>query len=155
RARTGDAHRPRPPPRSRRADRAGYSSRAHAGLGHPGRGEGGRHGRAGTADAVARGDEDGAPDPRPRQRSGGHAARRGGPAGRVGRRARRRRRTMTDEVIDAATRRPMDPFVRIAVDGGVAMITMDSPSNRNALSRRLVAELRDTIAGALADDAVR
>lgn len=49
----------------------------------------------------------------------------------------------------------MDPFVRIAVDGGVAMITMDSPSNRNALSRRLVAELRDTIAGALADDAVR
>src|ERR671936_370325 len=49
----------------------------------------------------------------------------------------------------------MDPLVRVAADGGVATITMDSPHNRNALSRRLVAELREALESALADDGVR
>lgn len=35
---------------------------------------------------------------------------------------------------------------------GVAVITLDSPHNRNALSRRLVAELADAVARATADD---
>lgn len=34
-----------------------------------------------------------------------------------------------------------DPLVRVEVTGGVATITLDSPSNRNALSRRLVHDL--------------
>jgi len=49
----------------------------------------------------------------------------------------------------------MDPLVRLADDGGVATITLDSPRNRNALSRRLVAELRETLTAALGDDGVR
>jgi len=49
----------------------------------------------------------------------------------------------------------MDPLVRLASEGGVATITMDSPRNRNALSRRLVAELRETLTAALGDDGVR
>lgn len=44
----------------------------------------------------------------------------------------------------------MSALVRIDVDGGVATITLDSQHNRNALSRRLVAEL-----AACLDDAER
>lgn len=49
----------------------------------------------------------------------------------------------------------MEPLVRLAADGGVATITLDSPRNRNALSRRLVAELRETLVTTLGDDRVR
>jgi methylglutaconyl-CoA hydratase len=49
----------------------------------------------------------------------------------------------------------MDPLVRLADDGGVATITLDSPRNRNALSRRLVSELREALTAALGDDGVR
>jgi methylglutaconyl-CoA hydratase len=38
---------------------------------------------------------------------------------------------------------------------GVATLTLDSPANRNALSRALRAQLRQALADALADDAVR
>ena len=38
---------------------------------------------------------------------------------------------------------------------GVAVLTLDSPHNRNALSRRLVTELLEGLAAAEADDAVR
>ena len=41
------------------------------------------------------------------------------------------------------------------VSDGVAVLTLDSPHNRNALSRRLVAELLDGLGSAEADDAVR
>jgi enoyl-CoA hydratase/carnithine racemase len=46
-------------------------------------------------------------------------------------------------------------LVHLAVDGAVATITLDSPRNRNALSRQLVTELADRLARAEADDAVR
>jgi methylglutaconyl-CoA hydratase len=49
----------------------------------------------------------------------------------------------------------MEPLVQHAADGGVATITMDSPRNRNALSRRLVTELREALTAALGDDGVR
>jgi methylglutaconyl-CoA hydratase len=49
----------------------------------------------------------------------------------------------------------MEPLVRVTAEGGVATITMDSPRNRNALSRRLVASLREALTGAIADDGVR
>jgi methylglutaconyl-CoA hydratase len=49
----------------------------------------------------------------------------------------------------------MEPLVRVTADGGVATITMDSPRNRNALSGRLVASLREALTEALADDRVR
>jgi methylglutaconyl-CoA hydratase len=49
----------------------------------------------------------------------------------------------------------MDPLVTVAGDGGVATITLDSPRNRNALSRRLVTELREALTAALGDDGVR
>jgi len=48
--------------------------------------------------------------------------------------------------------------VDVAVEGGVATITMDSPANRNALSTRLVAELTDAldaVEAGVADGAVR
>jgi methylglutaconyl-CoA hydratase len=48
-----------------------------------------------------------------------------------------------------------DELVHLAVDRGVATITLDSPHNRNALSRQLRAELRDHLATAVGDDAVR
>ena len=48
-----------------------------------------------------------------------------------------------------------DPLVRYAVADGVASITLDSPHNRNALSRRLVTELVAALEQAEADDAVR
>jgi methylglutaconyl-CoA hydratase len=49
----------------------------------------------------------------------------------------------------------MESLVRVAAEGGVATITMDSPRNRNALSRRLVASLREALTESLADDGVR
>jgi methylglutaconyl-CoA hydratase len=45
--------------------------------------------------------------------------------------------------------------LQVTTARGVATLTMDSPANRNALSRAMRAELRDRLAGALADDAVR
>jgi methylglutaconyl-CoA hydratase len=48
-----------------------------------------------------------------------------------------------------------DRVVQVAVSRGVATLTLDSPTNRNALSRALRAQLRDALAAALADDAVR
>jgi methylglutaconyl-CoA hydratase len=53
----------------------------------------------------------------------------------------------------------MAELVHYTVDGtngpGVATITLDSPGNRNALSAQLRRELRDHLATALGDDAVR
>jgi len=46
-------------------------------------------------------------------------------------------------------------FVHTEVVDGVATITLDSPANRNALSRRLVTELVAELEQAGADDAVR
>lgn len=46
-------------------------------------------------------------------------------------------------------------LVHLEVSDGVATLTLDSPRNRNALSRQLVAELLDGLARAEADDAVR
>ena len=48
-----------------------------------------------------------------------------------------------------------DELVHFVVDGGVATITLDSPQNRNALSRRLVAELAERVERALGDPTVR
>jgi len=36
-------------------------------------------------------------------------------------------------------------LVHLAIDGGVATVTLDSPHNRNALSRQLIAELTDRL----------
>lgn len=49
----------------------------------------------------------------------------------------------------------MEALVRSTTEGGIATVTLDSPRNRNALSSRLVAELRETLARVLADDAAR
>ena len=49
----------------------------------------------------------------------------------------------------------MEPLVRLTAEGGIATVTLDSPHNRNALSGRLVAELRETLTRVLADDAAR
>src|SRR4051794_31142353 len=48
-----------------------------------------------------------------------------------------------------------DELVHLAVDRGVATITLDSPHNRNALSAQLRQELASHVTTALADDAVR
>lgn len=48
-----------------------------------------------------------------------------------------------------------DRVVKVEVSRGVATLTLDSPANRNALSRALRAELREAFTAALADDAVR
>src|SRR5688500_7281009 len=48
-----------------------------------------------------------------------------------------------------------DSVLQVDVSRGVATLTLDSPANRNALSRAMRAELRKAIADALADDAVR
>ncbi|MFD7848064.1 enoyl-CoA hydratase family protein [Nocardia sp. NPDC059764] len=47
------------------------------------------------------------------------------------------------------------PFVRYEVSDGFAVLTLDSPHNRNALSSRLVTELLAGLQRAAADDAVR
>jgi methylglutaconyl-CoA hydratase len=48
-----------------------------------------------------------------------------------------------------------DELVHLAVAGGVGTITLDSPANRNALSRQLVADLDRHLTTALAEPAVR
>ncbi len=45
---------------------------------------------------------------------------------------------------------PAAPFVRGVAGDRVVTVTLDSPANRNALSRQLVAELRDALAAAAA-----
>lgn len=47
------------------------------------------------------------------------------------------------------------PAVRYEAAGGFATLTLDSPHNRNAISSRLVGELRQGLVAAAADDAVR
>lgn len=47
------------------------------------------------------------------------------------------------------------PFVRSQTAHGVATVTLDSPSNRNALSTVLIEELLAALAAAAADDTVR
>ena len=51
--------------------------------------------------------------------------------------------------------RPDGRVLQVAVSRGVATLTLDSPANRNALSRAMRARLRDALAEALDDDAVR
>ncbi len=48
-----------------------------------------------------------------------------------------------------------DPLVQLARDGAVGTITLDSPRNRNALSRRLMEELGAALAEVAADPTVR
>lgn len=50
---------------------------------------------------------------------------------------------------------PSAPLVRAATVRGVATLTLDSPHNRNALSTTLMRRLREALAAAVADDAVR
>jgi len=45
--------------------------------------------------------------------------------------------------------------VRVTVSRGVVTLALDSPANRNALSRAMRAQLRTALTDALADDAVR
>ena len=45
--------------------------------------------------------------------------------------------------------------LQVTVARGVATLTLDSPADRNALSRRMRSQLRSALADALADDAVR
>jgi enoyl-CoA hydratase len=47
---------------------------------------------------------------------------------------------------------PDPALVRSESSDGVVAVTLDSPANRNALSRRLVAELGDALAAAAADE---
>ena len=49
----------------------------------------------------------------------------------------------------------LDPLVRVSTASGVATLTLDSPSNRNALSTPLMTQLLDALAAAVADQAVR
>lgn len=49
----------------------------------------------------------------------------------------------------------MTELVHLNVDGGVATITLDSPANRNALSRQLTAELDAHLRSAIADPTAR
>ena len=48
-----------------------------------------------------------------------------------------------------------DKVLQVNVDRGVATLTLDSPANRNALSRAMRAQLRQALTDAYADDAVR
>ncbi|SFP75925.1 methylglutaconyl-CoA hydratase [Geodermatophilus dictyosporus] len=48
-----------------------------------------------------------------------------------------------------------DDVLQVSVERGVATLTLDSPANRNALSRALRARLREALDAALADDGVR
>ena len=47
------------------------------------------------------------------------------------------------------------PLVRTTVNGGVATVLLDSPRNRNALSRRLLSELAAALDACAADTSVR
>ncbi|MBS44598.1 MAG: enoyl-CoA hydratase [Nocardioides sp.] len=55
----------------------------------------------------------------------------------------------------AVTPDTTDELVHLDLNGPVAVITLDSPHNRNALSRQLVTELATHLAAADADDEVR
>ncbi|MEX5718942.1 enoyl-CoA hydratase-related protein [Geodermatophilus maliterrae] len=48
-----------------------------------------------------------------------------------------------------------DEVLQVSVERGVATLTLDSPANRNALSRAMRARLRGALDAALSDDAVR
>jgi methylglutaconyl-CoA hydratase len=48
-----------------------------------------------------------------------------------------------------------DRVVQVEISRGVATLTLDSPANRNALSRAMRAQLRTALTDALTDDAVR
>lgn len=48
-----------------------------------------------------------------------------------------------------------DRVIQVSVSAGVATLTLDSPENRNALSKALRDQLRTALTEALADDAVR
>src|ERR671929_1296837 len=48
-----------------------------------------------------------------------------------------------------------DTVLQVSTSRGVATLTLDSPANRNALSRAMRTQLRTALADALADDAVR
>lgn len=48
-----------------------------------------------------------------------------------------------------------DRVLQVSVSAGIATLTLDSPANRNALSRAMRAQLRNALLEALADDAVR
>jgi methylglutaconyl-CoA hydratase len=50
---------------------------------------------------------------------------------------------------------PNESLVRSATEGGVATLTLDSPHNRNALSTPLMTQLREALAAATDDPAVR
>ncbi|QLY30722.1 enoyl-CoA hydratase family protein [Nocardia huaxiensis] len=56
---------------------------------------------------------------------------------------------------DAATSAEAAPYVRYEVRDGFAVLTLDSPHNRNALSSKLVTELLQGLERAAADPAVR
>ncbi|MFD4294244.1 enoyl-CoA hydratase family protein [Rhodococcus sp. NPDC058505] len=47
------------------------------------------------------------------------------------------------------------PYVRYEAADGFATVTLDSPHNRNAISSRLVGELREALSRAASDDSVR
>jgi len=47
------------------------------------------------------------------------------------------------------------PLVHVSTAGGVSTLTLDSPHNRNALSRQLMTELTDALRAAQDDDGVR
>ena len=48
-----------------------------------------------------------------------------------------------------------EPLVRSGRRGPAAVVTLDAPPNRNALSRALLEQLRDALAAAMGDDDVR
>ena len=47
------------------------------------------------------------------------------------------------------------PVLQVTVERGIATLTLDSPTDRNALTRVMRARLRTALANALADDSVR
>ena len=60
-----------------------------------------------------------------------------------------------DSVTTAGYARTVGSLVRYDVDGQIATITLDSPANRNALSRALVAELTSSLRAAGQDAGIR
>ncbi len=48
-----------------------------------------------------------------------------------------------------------EELVHLEITGGIATVTLDSPANRNALSRALMAGLNESLDAALADDRAR
>lgn len=63
--------------------------------------------------------------------------------------------TADGSMSDGLTADAPKSFVRAAFARGITTLTLDSPHNRNALSSRLVAELRGALAAAGRDDRVR